>query len=89
MIEATAEMSILESTSTNVVASPIPTPLIAEVVVPKVGHIPKTKEKVGLSLMKPFVIKPSLLILVLLSLLTLVYVKESIVCIVKNINVCS
>ena len=82
-------MSMFERTSTNVVASPIPNPFIAEVVVPNVGHIPRTSAKVGLSLIRPFVIKPSLLILILLSLPTLVYVKESIVRIVQYINKCS
>ena len=79
----------MERISTNVVARPIPKPLMADVVVPKVGHIPRTRTKVGFSLIIPLVIKLNLLILVLLSLLTLVYVKESVVCIVKNINVCS
>ena len=68
---------MLDRIRTNVVASPIPKPFIAEVVVPNVGHIPKTSTKVGLSLIIPLVIILNLLISVLLSLPTLVYVKES------------
>jgi hypothetical protein len=44
----------LEHRSTNVVAKPIDIPLIAEVVVASVGHIPNTKAKVGFSLNMPF-----------------------------------
>ena len=47
------EISALESVSTKVVAKPIPNPFCAEEVTAKVGHIPKIKEKVGLSLSNP------------------------------------
>ena len=40
--------------STKQVASPIPKPLIAEEVTPKVGHIPSSNTKMGFSLMKSF-----------------------------------
>ena len=48
-----AEISILESTSTTVVESPMPSPLIAEDVTASVGHIPSIRTKVGFSLMSP------------------------------------
>ncbi len=38
---------------TAVVVSPIPTPLIAEVVTARVGHIPSIKTNVGFSLITP------------------------------------
>jgi hypothetical protein len=50
---AISDMATLDSISTNVVASPIPIPLMAEVVVASVGHIPKTSTKMGFSLMTP------------------------------------
>jgi hypothetical protein len=53
---AIAEITILESIRTNVVASPILIPLIADVVVAKVGHIPRRSTNVGFSLIKPLVI---------------------------------
>ena len=59
---ATADITIFERISTTIVARPIPIPLIAEVVVPRVGHIPKTRTNVGFSLIIPFVIIPNLLI---------------------------
>ena len=62
IILASREMNTLERIRTKVVASPIPIPLIAEVVVPIVGHIPSTRIKVGLSFMMPLVIIFSLLI---------------------------
>jgi hypothetical protein len=40
--------------STNVVARPIDIPLSAEEVVPKVGHMPRRRTKVGFSFIKPF-----------------------------------
>ena len=55
-------MNTLERIRTKVVASPIPIPFIAEVVVPMVGHIPSTRINVGLSLMMPLAIILSLLI---------------------------
>ena len=42
--------------STAMVASPIDIPLIAEVVVASVGHIPNIKTKVGFSFTIPFFI---------------------------------
>ena len=59
---ASAEIAILESTSTNRVARPISSPFMAEVVVASVGHIPRTRTKVGLSLTNPLVTKDHLLI---------------------------
>ena len=55
MILVTSEITRLDITSTNAVASPIPMPLIAEVVTPKVGHIPNKSAKVGFSLNMPLV----------------------------------
>ena len=52
---ATREMTKLDITRTNVVASPIPMPLKAEVVTPNVGHIPKRRENVGFSRNSPLV----------------------------------
>jgi hypothetical protein len=49
------EITTLEHKSTNVVAKPIDIPLIAEVVVASVGHMPSTKTMVGFSLRKPLV----------------------------------
>jgi len=55
MILVTSEITRLDITSTNAVASPIPMPLMAEVVTPKVGHIPNKSAKVGFSLNMPLV----------------------------------
>ena len=49
----TLEMAKFDSMSTNKVASPMPKPLAAEVVTPKVGHIPNSITKVGFSLIIP------------------------------------
>ena len=49
--------------STAVVASPMPIPLAAEVVVPSVGHMPSTSTNVGLFLTMPLKIICSLFIL--------------------------
>ncbi|GHT77972.1 hypothetical protein FACS189464_0630 [Bacteroidia bacterium] len=46
-------MATLDSISTKVVAKPIPNPLIAEVVVANVGHIPNTNTKAGFSFKMP------------------------------------
>ena len=53
---------MLEQISTNIVARPILMPLMAEEVVPKVGHIPNSNTKVGFSVMIPFKITFRLLI---------------------------
>ena len=45
----------LEKIKTKRVANPIPKPLFAEVVTPKVGHIPKSITKVGFSFIIPLV----------------------------------
>ena len=50
-----SDMTALEQTSTNVVASPIPRPFFAMVVTARVGHIPSRVTSVGFSLMMPFV----------------------------------
>jgi len=47
------EINIFDSTSTTVVDSPIPKPLIADVVTARVGHIPNIRTKVGFSLIRP------------------------------------
>jgi hypothetical protein len=56
MYAAIAEITIFERMRTNVVASPILIPLIAEVVVANVGHIPRRSTNVGFSFMRPLVI---------------------------------
>jgi hypothetical protein len=53
---AIAEMTIFERMRTNIVASPMLIPLMADVVVANVGHIPRRRTKVGFSLMRPLVI---------------------------------
>ena len=42
--------------STNIVANPIDIPLVADVVVASVGHIPRRSTNVGFSLTMPLVI---------------------------------
>lgn len=42
--------------STNIVASPIDMPLMPDVVVASVGHIPRRSTKVGFSFIMPLVI---------------------------------
>ena len=49
------EMAMLEHTSTNVVASPMPMPLDAMVVTARVGHIPRRVTRVGFSRISPLV----------------------------------
>ena len=49
------EITTFEQINTNMVASPIPIPLMAEEVVPNVGHIPKRSTNVGFSLTIPFI----------------------------------
>ena len=44
---------MLDMINTTVVESPIPTPLIADVVTANVGHIPNIKTNVGFSLIMP------------------------------------
>jgi hypothetical protein len=51
-----AEITIFERMRTNIVASPMLIPLMAEVVVAKVGHIPRRRTNVGFSLIRPLVI---------------------------------
>ena len=48
-----SEIVMFEQISTNIVANPIDIPLRAEVVVPKVGHMPSRRTKVGFSLIMP------------------------------------
>ena len=47
------EINKFEKTKTTVVESPIPSPLIAEEVTARVGHIPSINTKVGFSLIIP------------------------------------
>jgi hypothetical protein len=49
-------MNALEHISTNMVATPIPIPFMADVVVASVGHIPRRRTNVGFSLNIPFII---------------------------------
>lgn len=49
------EITTFEQINTNMVANPIPIPLMAEEVVPNVGHIPKRSTNVGFSLTIPFI----------------------------------
>ena len=49
-------MTTLVQMSTAIVASPIDMPLMAEVVVASVGHIPSIRTNVGFSLTMPFLI---------------------------------
>ena len=55
-------MATLEQMSTNIVASPIDKPLMADVVVANVGHIPNNKTNVGFSFIKPLYINFKLFI---------------------------
>ncbi len=48
-----AEMAAFEKMSTSMVASPIDMPVMAEDVVPSVGHMPKMSTKVGLRCQMP------------------------------------
>ncbi len=49
------ETTKLEHTSTNIVASPILIPFIAELVVASVGHIPSRSTNTGLSFIIPLI----------------------------------
>ena len=49
------EMTMLDIVRTNAVARPMHMPLTAEVVVARVGHMPKTRTQVGFSFMRPFI----------------------------------
>ena len=63
------EMMMLEKMSTTIVASPIIRPLVALVVVARVGHIPSIRTNVGFSFTMPLIMISSLLICCLLSFL--------------------
>jgi hypothetical protein len=62
-------INIFERISTAIVATPIPRPFIALVVVPSVGHIPRTNTKVGFSLIIPLTMRDRRLLLILTSFL--------------------
>ena len=47
------DITMFEQISTNIVAKPIDKPLMADVVVASVGHIPRSNTKQGFSLMMP------------------------------------
>ena len=49
------EMTMLEQMSTNMVAKPMERPLMADVVVASVGHMPSSNTKIGFSLTSPLV----------------------------------
>ena len=51
----TTDITRFDMTNTKAVASPMPIPLMAEVVTPKVGHIPNNSANVGFSLNMPLV----------------------------------
>ena len=53
---------MLENINTAVVESPIPAPLIADVVTANVGHIPNRSTNVGFSLTIPFIMTLKLFI---------------------------
>ena len=50
-----SEITKLEHISTNVVASPIDRPFMADVVVASVGHIPRRSTNVGFSFTMPLI----------------------------------
>ena len=50
-----SDITMLEQMSTNIVARPIDKPLMADVVVASVGHMPKRRTNVGFSFMMPLV----------------------------------
>ena len=50
-----SDITKLEHISTNIVANPIDNPLIADVVVASVGHIPNKRTNVGFSLTTPLI----------------------------------
>jgi hypothetical protein len=45
---------MFDISNTKVVASPMPSPLMAEEVTPSVGHIPSSKTNTGFSFINPF-----------------------------------
>lgn len=53
MILRSAEMAMLEHTSTNVAARPMPRPLTASVVTASVGQVPSTRRSDGFSFKRP------------------------------------
>ena len=53
MIFRSAEIMRFDMVRITVVVSPIPIPLIADVVTASVGHIPSIRTKVGFSLTNP------------------------------------
>ena len=73
------EIAILLNIKTNIVHNPIPIPFIAEVVVPSVGHIPNSKQKVGFSFIMPFITILNLFI-ALFVLLFLIFNKYVVSC---------
>ena len=52
------DIIMLDATRTNVVAIPIPTPFVAEVVTASVGHAPKTNRNSGISSHNPLTKSP-------------------------------
>ena len=55
MMWRSMEITMLENTSTNVVARPMPTPEDAAVEMASVGHMPSTRRNVGFSFKRPLV----------------------------------
>jgi hypothetical protein len=54
---------MFEQINTAMVAKPMLIPLIADEVVPNVGHIPRSNTNVGFSFIRPLIIIPNLLII--------------------------
>jgi hypothetical protein len=52
---ASSDIATLDPTSTKVVAMPIPIPLSEDVVVARVGQVPRTRTRIGFSFRIPFV----------------------------------
>jgi hypothetical protein len=57
------EIAMFEQINTAMVAKPMLIPLIADEVVPNVGHIPRSNTNVGFSFIRPLIIIPNLLII--------------------------
>ena len=62
---AIREMTTFDRTRTNRVARPMERPLMAEVVVASVGHMPSSRTKVGLFLTRPSVMSFQFLAIVM------------------------
>ena len=61
MIFRSKEINILLRANTTIVVSPMPSPLIADVVTARVGHIPSISTKVGFSFTSPLISRSHIL----------------------------